>query len=164
MLAAALSYAARGWPVFPVDGKIPLTPRGFKDATADAGIVTAAFGVHHDAGVAIATGAESGLLVLDEDTGHGGGRTRVALEAKLGKLPRTFAVLTGGGGKHYYFSILADRCRAPPGNSAPALTSEQTAATSWRRRAGTRAAASTCCDESRSRRTPCEVARGDRRR
>jgi hypothetical protein len=103
VLAAALDYAARGWPVFPVDGKIPLTPRGFKDATVDVGIVAAAFEVHQGAGVAISTGAAAGLVVIDEDTGHGGGRTRVELEAKLGKLPATFSVLTGGGGKHYYF-------------------------------------------------------------
>jgi hypothetical protein len=105
VLAAALAYAGRGWRIFPVNAhKEPLTARGFKDATADEDALQAWWTVHPGAGVAIATGAVSGLVVLDEDTGKGGGRTRVELERTLGKLPETHTVLTGGGGRHYYFT------------------------------------------------------------
>ena len=40
-LDAALRYAAKGWPVFPCHGKIPLTPHGFHDASTDAATIEA---------------------------------------------------------------------------------------------------------------------------
>lgn len=50
----------------------------------------------------IATGTASGVVVLDVDPRHGGDETLVAHEAEHGDLS-TWAVLTGGGGRHLYF-------------------------------------------------------------
>lgn len=101
MLAAAY-WAKRGVPVFPVRGKMPATPHGFKDASTNIpeewppGL-----------GVAMPTGAVSGMWVLDIDKGKGGPESLQRLEAEHGALPPTLKANTGGGGAHYFFS--ADR-------------------------------------------------------
>lgn len=72
MLAAALRYAAAGWPVFPCQpgAKAPLTPNGFKNATTDPAIIAAWWSRSPRANVAVATGAP-GPDVLDVDTKNG---------------------------------------------------------------------------------------------
>jgi hypothetical protein len=63
---AALAYAAAGFPVHPVRGKIPLTK--WKDAaTTDPATIDAWFARWPDAGVALVTGERSGLFVVDLD-------------------------------------------------------------------------------------------------
>ena len=105
ILAAALAYADRGWQVFPVKpDKDPWTPNGFKDASDDPEQLAFWWRQHPTAGVAIATGAVSGLDVIDEDTPKGGARGRAELEKRIGPLPPTYEVLSGGGGKHFYFA------------------------------------------------------------
>ena len=101
--AAALAYAERGWPVFPVNGKAPLTTHGFKDASVDAEQIRAWWQTHQVAGVAIATGAASGVLAVDIDAQKGGAGTWKRLVAEHGKIPPTAATLTGGGGSHLLF-------------------------------------------------------------
>jgi len=53
--------------------------------------------------VGIATGPESGLVVLDVDPRHRGDDTLAELESQHGKLPDTVEALTGGGGRHIFF-------------------------------------------------------------
>ena len=55
LAAAALAYAARGWPVFPLAGKLPRTEHGFKGASANPERVRAWWKRWPDAGVGIAT-------------------------------------------------------------------------------------------------------------
>jgi hypothetical protein len=118
LLDAALCYAARGIPVFPVwgvtgdgqcrcgkrdcenAGKHPvgaLVPHGLKDATSDAATIRRWWQRHPDANVAIITGAESGLVVLDADGGDG----LVALKA-LGTPATTWLSKTGRGYQQFF--------------------------------------------------------------
>jgi putative DNA primase/helicase len=104
MLGAAQALAARGWPVFPCDGKRPRTAHGLHDATADPVVVERWWSrVWPGADVAVRTGTESGLLVLDVDPDHGGDDALHALEREHGALPATIESLTGGGGRHLIF-------------------------------------------------------------
>jgi putative DNA primase/helicase len=122
MLAAALNYAERGWHVIPLHdvtagacscvdgascstpGKHPRITRWQHRASADAATMAEWWRRWPAANVGIATGARSGLLVLDVDPRHGGDDELAALEAERGRLPETVAVVTGGGGMHYYFA------------------------------------------------------------
>ena len=105
LLAAALAYAAAGLRVFPLKphSKVPATVDGFKSATTDAEQVRDWWARWPDANVAIATGAESGIVALDVDAQHGGAGTLAELEREHGKMPRPHT-LTGGGGNHYLFA------------------------------------------------------------
>lgn len=107
---AALRYAAKGWAVFPLGekSKHPMIRtedggRGFHDATTDSAIVSDWFRRWLDANVGIATGAASGIDVLDVDPKNGGDVTLAALVAEHGALPPTLTADTGGGGLHLVF-------------------------------------------------------------
>jgi putative DNA primase/helicase len=118
LFEAALAYAERGWPVFPVygicngrclcggredctPGKHPMTYNGHLAATTDETTIRSWWASTPDANVAIATGGA--LLVIDVDPRHDGDATLAALEHAHGELPSTPEVLTGGGGRHVYF-------------------------------------------------------------
>ncbi|MFZ6019900.1 MAG: bifunctional DNA primase/polymerase [Chloroflexota bacterium] len=96
-------YASRGWHVLPLRGKIPIVAHGVKAASCDPDQILTWWTVEPNADVGIATGRQSGLVVLDVDPRHGGDESLMELEAKFGKLPPTPEVLTGGGGRHLYF-------------------------------------------------------------
>ncbi len=121
LLDAALGYAARGWPVFPCHtpkgggcdchradcgspGKHPRTKNGAHDATTDAVQIERWWAMWPQASIGIATGAASGLYVLDVDPQHGGGDSLADLEREHGPLPDSPEVLTGGGGRHVVFA------------------------------------------------------------
>lgn len=94
---AALSYAARGWRVFPVrqGGKEPATEHGVKDATTNT-MQIKSWWAYLPYNIGIATGPESGIFVIDVDP-RNGGKWRPSPEEE------TLTVRTGGGGWHYYY-------------------------------------------------------------
>jgi hypothetical protein len=99
-LDEAVGYAARGWPVFPLEGKRPLKgSRGFRDSTTDLAVIESWWSEHPDWNIGIATG--SGLLVVDVDAKSGGLDTLHGLPT----LPATPSSVTGGGGQHFFFTV-----------------------------------------------------------
>jgi len=120
MKKAALWYTRNRIPVFPVywpveggcscgkrdchsPGKHPLTPRGFKDASTDEAQVIEWWTTHPFANIGIPTGEASEFLVVDCDPRHGGPAERGELIQQFGPIPDTAEVITGGGGRHFYF-------------------------------------------------------------
>jgi len=93
--------------IFPLNGKIPLTAHGCKDATKDRAQVESWWAQYPSANIGIATGQINGLLVIDVDVKHDQGKygdeSLKALESELGELPETWVAITGSGGLHYYF-------------------------------------------------------------
>jgi hypothetical protein len=120
-LAAALSYADRGWAVFPCNepvasgcschrpgcaspAKHPRTIHGLRDASTDPERIARWWRRWPTANIGVQTGATSGLVVLDVDPDHEGLRTLADLQRQHGPLPPSPAVRTGGGGRHYWFA------------------------------------------------------------
>jgi len=73
-------------------GKHPRTRNGFKDATADAGQIDAWWLESPNANIGVATGTESGVVVLDVD----GDKGRASF-ATLPTIPNTWRSRTGRG-------------------------------------------------------------------
>jgi putative DNA primase/helicase len=110
---AALHLARKGLHVFPcrVRGKQPATTNGFKDASRDPEVVTRWWSLGPSYNIGVATGAGSGVFVLDVDGGERAGEASLrALEAEHGALPATVESITGGG-RHLWFKM--------PGRSVP---------------------------------------------
>ncbi|MFN3348887.1 bifunctional DNA primase/polymerase [Pseudorhodoplanes sp.] len=93
-----------------------LVRNGLKDASKDPAKAEQWF---HSArfNIGIATGAASGIIVLDIDPRHAGDETLASLESEHGPLPATWRFLTGGGGEHIIFRHPG--CKIP--NSAGAV-------------------------------------------
>jgi len=102
LLTAALEYAERGWPVFPCEGKKPLTTHGFKQASANPLRIRYWWRRWPQANIGIPTGPET-FTVLDVDPRNGGDDTLHELITAHSELPTTPAVITGSGGTHYWF-------------------------------------------------------------
>jgi len=79
-----------------------LAPQGLKNASTDSWTVERWF-ADQPWNVGIATGAVSGIVVLDIDPRHGGDESLAALERQHGPMPPTWRFLTGGGGEHLLF-------------------------------------------------------------
>ncbi|HEY9285908.1 MAG TPA: bifunctional DNA primase/polymerase [Pyrinomonadaceae bacterium] len=120
--AAALSYARRGWHVFPLHspdpdrgctcamgkactspGKHPRTRKGLKDATTDERQIKAWWQKWPLANVGLTTGKASGLVAVDVDHRGGGGASLTELFEAHGQFPETLEAETGGG-FHIFFS------------------------------------------------------------
>jgi len=117
MLDHALEYIARGWAVFPVHsirdghcscrshatcsrpGKHPRNRNGRTGATLDFATARRWWAAWPDANIGIATGKESGLIVVDIDDAD-------ALDEA--DLPETVESLTGGGGRHLLYAYPGD--------------------------------------------------------
>jgi putative DNA primase/helicase len=80
-----------------------LVPNGLKGASSDPVSVKQWFAGFSQNNIGIATGAVSGLVVVDIDARHGGEQSLKKLEEKNGILPNTLRWLTGGGGEHILF-------------------------------------------------------------
>ena len=103
-----MDYSKLGWHTFPCNGKFPATPKGFYDADVSGDV----FNKYKGANVAIRTGKESGVFVLDVDTKPKkdgrpsvGADTLDGLIAKHGPLPTTVQAKTWSGGSHYFFKM-----------------------------------------------------------
>jgi hypothetical protein len=113
ILAQALAYAARGWPVFPCKPgeKAPNTAHGFRDATTSAAAIRAWWAEHPRDNLAIATGAP-GPDVLDVDvTAEGNGWAGFNRLKRAGLLTGAMALVrTPRGGLHAYYTGTAQPC------------------------------------------------------
>src|SRR4029453_5581595 len=124
LLDAALSYAARGLAVSPLDdvtpghcscakgpmcGKNTAKHPRIDDWTATASVdpaqIQAWWREWPTANIGLLTGDRSRLAVLDIDPRNGGDVALADLEQCYHVLPETPLVLTGGQGKHYYFRL-----------------------------------------------------------
>lgn len=118
----ALQYARLGWQVLPVHwpmgngcsckrpdctnpGKHPLTLHGVHDATTDRRQIRKWWRTWPEANIGVATGAASGIFVVDAD-GAVGRETLVQLCGN----PRTLMSRTGNG-RHYFFRYPGERIR-----------------------------------------------------
>jgi hypothetical protein len=110
LLDEALAYARQGWSVFPLVAhtKRPLTDHGFKDASSNEERIRRWWTKHPDAGIGVATGAASGIVVLDSDPRNTGDASLQALVERHGGLPDTPQAITGSGGLHTFFRYPED--------------------------------------------------------
>lgn len=117
-LDAALDLARRGMAVFPVwwpspdgkcacpkgdckrPGKHPITGNGFKNASTDPAQIARWWKVYPKANIGLATGAVSGLVVLDID-GPGGENAIAGLDMPITPMQRTGRT---DGGRHVFFA------------------------------------------------------------
>ncbi|TDD65101.1 bifunctional DNA primase/polymerase [Actinomadura rubrisoli] len=143
MLAAALGYAAHGWPVFVLSPtKVPvrncpgcktahttaetmeacacLTCHGFHAATTDPARLTAMFERYPAGLLAVRTGAASGTVVIDVDPPVGS-RTLAKLD-RAEVLPGTVMSMTGRScGIQLYYAHPGVRITSRPGGLGPGV-------------------------------------------
>ena len=126
LASAAFRLAMRGLHVFPLahGTKIPVKgTHGCRSATRDPDVVRAWWAKWPGANIGIATGARSGLWVLDIDPRHGGAAALTALESAHGPVPATIQSTTPSGGRHLYWRWPADgpEIRNSTGRIGPGL-------------------------------------------
>ena len=104
ILKFALAYAGAGLPVFPLNGKIPATRHGLKDASTDRTQILEWFdnNQNHNIGLPVMPGA----IVIDTDPRHNPHGLE-QLENRYLPLPATTTCISGrgDGGKHIYLKV-----------------------------------------------------------
>lgn len=132
----ALHYVQLGWKVFPVHsvtqgricscnkicsspGKHPMTSKGFKEASSSLEQVKEWWKKWPKANIGIATGTDSGMLVVDVDMKSGGLDSLRTWEKTYGSLD-ALRSNTGGGGQHLFFNypqgfLIKNRVSLVPG-------------------------------------------------
>jgi Bifunctional DNA primase/polymerase, N-terminal/AAA domain len=119
VLMFARFYAERGWRVIPIAPGQKF-PAGFgqwqNQATTDLAVIDAWWGTSYPAhGVGVATGAESGIFVVDIDKAAGRAVLAQWVE-QHGPLPETVEAITGSGdGTHLVFRHPGERVRTRRG-------------------------------------------------
>ena len=103
LLEAALTYAKRGWPVFPCNSaKAPYTKNGVVDATTDAAVITAWWATWPMANIGFDVGG-AGMMVVDIDA-YKPGFDKAALDAL--NLPAThLRAKSPRGGEHLFYEL-----------------------------------------------------------
>lgn len=103
-LDAALSLAARGMRVFPVEpgAKDPPLVAFTKEATNDTATIERWWRQWPNANIAVST---DNLLVLDVDPAKGGAESLKFLAAVNDDLPPSMVTSTGRGGAHLYYAV-----------------------------------------------------------
>lgn len=106
---AAYYYTQLGFKIFPLaaNSKLPAIRggHGFKDATDDAAQIEKWHKEYPGANIGIATGAMSGIVVVDIDPRNGGSDTMVNLFKKGCAFPPCPEAATGNGGKHLFYKL-----------------------------------------------------------
>lgn len=121
-LEEALRLAKHGLRVHPLQkqNKVPILGKWQERATTDEAKIRVWAGEYPDCNWGVATGPDSGVLVVDIDPKNGGDANWEALVAKHGGVD-TPVVRTGSGGTHYYFkypkgsNLGNSRGKLPPG-------------------------------------------------
>jgi hypothetical protein len=113
-LKAVFDYIDCGFSVFPLRprSKEPFVSGGFKAATVNRHLAESWWRRLPDAGIGIATGAASNLLVLDIDPRNDGDESYADVRSRFGPWADAPIVHTGGGGTHEWF-------RYPSGGPVP---------------------------------------------
>ncbi|HET6481230.1 MAG TPA: bifunctional DNA primase/polymerase, partial [Actinoplanes sp.] len=124
--SAAMTYIERGWAVVALHdvvggacscgsadprhawkqgGKHPLEGGWQNRGMRRVAEVRDAWARRPGANLGIVTGRASGVWVLDVDPDNGGDKQLAGLVSAFGALPETYAVRTGSGGTHYYWTM-----------------------------------------------------------
>jgi len=100
-------YIEGGKEIFPcaVNGKKPITNRGYKDASSNPDQISIWWKNHPDANIGLVTGEDANLVVVDVDVKNnaGGLESLDQLQDECGQFD-TLMVHSPSGGRHYYFS------------------------------------------------------------
>ena len=124
MIKTAMAYTKQNGyrpplAIFPLaaKNKVPAISKekgghGCLDATTDEKQIMQWWKQYPNANIGIATGEINGIVVIDCDNhpeqGKYGDEDLAELETKYGKLPPSWEVLTGSGGRHLFFKIPND--------------------------------------------------------
>jgi hypothetical protein len=121
MIRTAIALAQKGMAVFPCrpQEKRPATTNGLKDATTDLDIIRQWWRQEPQFNLAIATGAVSGIFVVDVDGLDAEVELR-RLEAEYGGLPSTVEAITARG-RHVYFRSPEKPVRNSASKIAPGI-------------------------------------------